>query len=89
MRQFTTPLLTPFARQIRAYGGEIWHLDKYDYGFLIRANVNGKNIRVVFPPITGRTARIPDEPNSLLHISKAQSLSDFKNFLSQLICKAG
>lgn len=72
-----------FARQLRAAGGTIFFMDKAEYGFILRANIGGKIVRVVFPPISGNHLPIPTEPNSILHVARANSFEDFQQFLNQ------
>ncbi|GAB2564355.1 hypothetical protein GCM10027190_12060 [Spirosoma areae] len=76
------PLLTKIAREIKAVGGSIWLLLRLDYGSVIRAEIGGKQLRVVLRPLSGEGSAVPLEPHSALFV--ITTIDDLRTFLKTL-----
>jgi hypothetical protein len=74
-------LVTDCAKIIRSAQGKIWMIECRDFGTQLRANVSGRNVRVIVKPLNGTAHPIPDESNSTIY--KVDSLDGLRIWLSQ------
>lgn len=75
-------LITDCAKIIRSAQGKIWMVECRDFGTQLRANIGGRNVRVIVKPLNGTVQSIPDETNSALHV--VDSLDKLRVWLSQI-----
>lgn len=75
-------LVRDCAKIIRSAQGKIWMIECRDFGTQLRANIGGRNVRVIVKPLNCTVQPIPDETNSALHV--VDSLDKLRVWLSQI-----
>lgn len=79
------PYVSDTARLLRNAGGSIWFLSKANYGFVVKATIAGRILRVIFPCLAVNADPIPDEANSVTYIAPCGSdLADFRQLLQKI-----